>query len=321
MTDPAQTIDALVSRLDLKPIGDGHTAIGAIGQTPVTLTVLSVEPLSLLFALNVNCESYDGDFREIIGADLSPQQCQATVETGRGWLSLYEVTQRTDAEIAELVTRFHDSLANLGLAVAEGCLRCGALENAHVMHLDGRTTRICQACLDQAVAEKLEREAELNKVNLSALVGLPAAVLVCAGCWALFWFSMDLALDRLRIEIIEINQLTSALMMAIVIAVGLAIGRPLGTVLRRSGLVRPAPLPITVAIVAGSLVLGEIGYVAISIYRMFGIVDLSAAARLLWQAVTNYTGFWIACKIMCAAAIGGFCLAAVSEQKSERLNV
>lgn len=318
---PVQTIDGLISKLGLIPVENGETAFGSLEDTPVTMTVLSVEPLSLLFALNVNQDSTDAEIKPEFAASLPAEMCRITVENGRCWLSLYEVTNLSDEQIAEDVRQVHECLIDANLTVGPGCLRCGSVDDARVMFIEGRTTRICTACLDRAIAEKQEREAQLNKMSVSAVLGLPAAILICAACWAWFWYATDLVLDWLRIEVIEINHLTSIMMMGLFVGIGVAIGIPLGKTLRKAGVVRFAPIPLTCAIVVSSLIIGEIDYIAILIFQRLGIIDFAAAAQLLWPVVANYTGFWIVCKILCAGAIAGFCISEVNTRKAERLDV
>jgi hypothetical protein len=73
--------------------------------------------------------------------------------------------------------------------------------------------------------------------------------------------------------------------------------------------------------VVSSLIIGEIGYVSTLIFQRLGIINFAAAAQLLWPVVSNYTGFWIVCKILCAGAIAGFCVGEVTDRRTERLDV
>lgn len=320
MSHPTRTINDLLARLELEML-DADTAVGSLGDTLVTMTVLSVEPLSLLFAFTVNQESSDSVIRPESVAELSPEACRISVENGRCWLSLYEVTTLSDEQIAGLVSDVHDGLREAKLTVGPGCLHCGRLDSVQVLRIEGSTTRICQSCLDQAFTEKSEREAQQNKTSVSALLGMPAAILICAGCWALFWFAVDFVLDWSGIQMIELNQFTYMLLIALFAGTGAAVGMPLGKSLRKSGVTKIAPIPLTSVIVVGALVAGEIVYVALLIFQKFGIVDFTVAAQLLWPVVSGYTPFWMASKTLCAAAVAGFCIHEAAQRSTSRLNV
>ena len=321
MTNPVETLHSLISRLGLIPLGDGGTAYGAFGDTPVTLTVLSLEPLGLLFAFNVNRDSGDLPLPADFAAEWSPETCKVSVENGRAWLSLYDLTGHSEDEIAALLEHFYQSLVAAELAVGPGCVRCGCRDEAHVMHIEGRTTRICPKCLEQAIADKQDRDAELNGMSLSALLGLPTAILIAAGCWALFWSVVDLVIDWFRIRVIEINDFSFLLLLVLFVGTGAALGHPLGKMLRKSGAVRVAPGPLSCVVVLCAVLAGEVGYVALLILRTFGVLDLATAARWLVPMVANYSKFWIVLKVLCACAFGGFCATTASERTAASLKI
>jgi len=321
MTNPMQTLHELISRLELTVLNVGDTAIGAFGDTPVTVTVLSMEPLGLLCAFNVNCDSGDLPLPADFAAEWSSESYKTSVENGRAWLSLYDLTGRSVDEIAALLERFHQCINGAQMTVGPGCVRCGCLHDAKVMHIEGRTTRICPSCLEQAIADKHDREAQLNGMSLSAMLALPAAILITAGCWALLWFVVDLAVDWLRIRVVEINQLSVLVLMVLFAGAGAALGMPLGKMLRKSGAVRIAPVLLSCVVVIGAVAVGEIGYVALMVLRTFGVLDLNVAAKWLGPVVASYTGFWITNKVLCAIAVGGFCLATAGERKSVSLRI
>lgn len=321
MTNPVETLHSLISRLGLTPFGDGGTAYGAFGDTPVTLTVLSLEPLGLLFAFNVNRDSGDLPLPADFAADWSPEICKVSVENGRAWLSLYDLTGRSEDEIAALLEQFHQNINAAELAVGPGCVRCGCRDEAHVMHIEGRTTRICPKCLEQAIADKQDRDAQLNGMSVSALLGLPAAILIAAGCWAVLWFAADFAIDWLRIRIVEINELSVLVLLVLYVGTGAALGIPLGKMLRRSGAVRSAPMLLSCVVVLSAVIAGELGYVALLILWNVGILNFAAAAQWLGPIMASYSGFWIANKLFCACAIGAFCVPAASERKTVSLKI
>lgn len=321
MTNPVETLHSLISRLGLIPFGDGGTAYGAFGDTPVTLTVLSLEPLGLLFAFNVNRDSGDLPLPADFAAEWSPETCKVSVENGRAWLSLYDLTGHSEDEIAALLERFHQNIVDAELAVGPGCVRCGCRDEAHVMHIEGRTTRICPKCLEQAIADKQDRDSQLNAMSFSALLGLPTAILISAGCWAVLWFVADFAIDWLRIRVVEINELSTLVLLMLYVGTGAALGLPLGKMLRKSGAVRLAPTLLSCVVVLCAVIAGEIGYVALLILWNVGILNFAAAAQLLGPIMANYSGFWIANKLFCACAVGAFCAGSASERKAASLKI
>ena len=321
MTSPAQTLHELISRLELTVLDVGDTAIGAFGDTPVTLTVLSMEPLGLLCAFNVNRDSGELSLPADFAAEWPPETYKISVENGRAWLSLYDLNGRSVDEIAALLERFHQSIVSAELAVGPGCVRCGCRDEAHVMHIEGRTTRICPKCLEQAIADKQDRDAELNGMSVSALLGLPAAILIAAGCWAVLWFAADFAIDWLRIRIVEINQLSVLVLMVLYVGTGAALGLPLGKMLRRSGAVRLAPTLLSCVVVVCAVIAGEIGYVALLIFWNVGLLNFAAAAQWLGPIMASYSGFWITNKLFCACAVGAFCVSTAGERKTVSLKI
>jgi hypothetical protein len=161
----------------------------------------------------------------------------------------------------------------------------------------------------------------LNGISLSALLGLPAAILISAICWAVLWFAADFVIDWLRIRIFEINQLSVLVLLGLYIGTGAALGMPLGKMLRRSGVIRMAPSLLSCVVVLCAVIAGEIGYVALRIFWNVGILNLAAAVQLLGPVMASYSGFWIANKLFCACATGAFCVSAAGERKTASLKI
>ena len=68
-----------------------------------------------------------------------------------------------------------------------------------------------------------------------------------------------------------------------------------------------------------AVVLGEVLYIAARLFLLAGVFDVGIAVRLLPQVVGSYTGFWVACKLLLAAAIGLCCGMSASQRKSVSL--
>jgi hypothetical protein len=71
----------------------------------------------------------------------------------------------------------------------------------------------------------------------------------------------------------------------------------------------------------GAALLGEILYVAARLFLLAGVFDVGIAARLLPQVVASYTGFWVACKLLLAGAIGLCCGISASQRRTASLDV
>ena len=321
MTNPVEMLLSLIARLGFTILAGGETAYGEFGDTPVTMTVLTLEPVGLLFAFNVNCDTGDLPLPADFAAGLPPETWKVSVDHGRAWLSLYDLTGRSEDEIAALLERFHQEIIAAKLTVGPGCVRCGCVDEANVIHVEGRTTRICPKCLEQAIADKQHRDAELNRMSVSALLGLPTAILISAACWAVLWFAADFAIDWLRIRVVEINQLSVMVLILLYAGTGAALGLPLGKMLRRSGAVRSAPIFLSCVVVLCAVIAGEIGYVALLILWNAGILNLAAAAQLLGPVLASYSGFWITNKLFCACAVAGFCVSTAGDQRASILKI
>lgn len=321
MSNPSNQILDLVEKLSFTFTVSGESAFGSLGDTLVTMTILSHEPLGLLFALNINRAIGELPFSTVDMADWKSATTKISVEYGRVWLSLYDVTDRTNEEIIALLKQLDAAIHSAGMAVGPGCVQCGCLDQANVIHAEGRTTRICPKCLEAAIADKHQQDAQLNRTNLSAFMALPTVVLFSASCWSLAWLLADALVAWLRIRIVEINQLTVLVLLGLYATIGAAVGVPLGKMLRRSGAVRFAPIPLSCLIVLATVVAGEIGYVMLLIFWNAGIFNLTAALQLLGPILTSYTGFWIANKLFCMAAVSAFCISFASETKATSLKI
>src|SRR4029079_18831018 len=94
------------------------------------------------------------------------------VVSGQAWLTLFDVSGQSGETVRTIVEQFAQSLAAAGLAPQPGCLRCGTLDGAQIIHQEGITTRLCAACWQQALAERDARQAHLDRGSRAALFGL-----------------------------------------------------------------------------------------------------------------------------------------------------
>ena len=189
------------------------------------------------------------------------------------------------------------------------------------MIVEGILTRICPGCLEEAFQERNASEVELNRSSLRATLGLPGACLFAIACWAVFWTGVELILETWKINVIEINPITSIIILAITGGIGWGLGYPVGNTLRQSIALNKAPIWTSLIAIGIIAVAGEILYVAIQVFRLFGIFDLPAAARLLEQVLQNYTTFWAGAKLIVIIAATFFSSLAASERKTIPLGI
>ncbi|MCA9111359.1 MAG: hypothetical protein KDA52_15505 [Planctomycetaceae bacterium] len=313
-------IELLVNELAFIVVDD-DTAFGDLHGIPTAMTILSADPPGLMFQLKVDPSGTET--QTVLNLLESLPQCNRSfsVEDGRAWISLYDVSDLDIASILLLLDRIANALLASDLALEPGCLRCGNLIDAQVMYVEGRATRLCPNCLADADKERHEVESQLNRGSLRAILGLPGAYLFVTAGWAIFWTLLDMALEYWRVEVIEINQFTVILICGLLAGVGYVLGWPVGATLRQSIATGKALHATSVFFILVAAMSGEILYVGLSLLRMAGVFDLRAAAGFVGQVVSNYSGFWIVCKLALSGAVGFFCILSASKRKTVKLDV
>lgn len=313
-------LDELVSQLGFTAY-DPETACGEIRGFPVTLTIVGLESVGLMFEFRIAEATGDAEPKLDLPFELPEELLKISFGKERAWLSIYDLSGATPDAVRLLVEQFAGAVAAAGRAPSPGCSQCGAIAGAEVRCLDGDTVRICPQCLEGIYAERDERQRQLDRPSRLALLGLPAVFTVAATGWAVFWTLVDLAIEWLQIDVVEINRLTVMILLVVAGGAGAAMGLPLGTALRQSGAVRLAPRVLSGLVVLGAVIVGEIGYIALLLFRFVGVFDLGLAAQFLPNILPLYGSFIAACKLILALTVGGFCMASVTERPVARLEI
>jgi hypothetical protein len=316
MATSTEMLDDIVQQLDLAVAGP-QTAYGEVHGLPVTLTVLGDAPLTLMFEFRLHESAETPPPPRDLGSELSSDKLTISFSKGRAWLSCIDLPAEAVGGIVEC---FAETLGAAGQAFAPGCVRCGDAE-AHIVHVHGDTSRLCAACLNAALADQQQRQSQLDRSNKVVLLGLPAVLTIVSVGWAVFWTLVDVSLTALQLQVIELNQLTMLLLLAIAAAAGAALGMPLGAALRKSGTVRAAPHVLSGLIAAGVVAGGEVLYVALLLYRIFGVLDLAGAARLMPAIVQLYGEFVGVSRIVVALITGACCIWTASQTPKARVQI
>ena len=306
------TVQDLTARFQLHPV-DKESVYGDIATFPVTMSILGGDPLALLFAFRVRTGE---DAALAVPTDLQSALAEArgtlTLEDGYAWLSLHNLGGRSSDDIEALVRRTVEALAESALHPGPGCATCGTADGVELRHLEGRTLRICPACLDHLYAAKKEEERAMNRPSLLGGVGLPAVLAMASVGWMLFWLGVDLFLDWRGLRVLIIDQYLGTLIICVLGAVGFGLGTFLGNGLRQSGLSLRAPTWVGGAAVCLLALGGEILYIAVMVFRAAGIFDLAHAARLLIPFLQSYDWFWITARLIVIGAAALGCMQAAS---------
>jgi hypothetical protein len=149
------------------------------------------------------------------------EQAILNFEDGSVWLSLYDMSGLETSDFHQMMEGMVDTIQATDLAVGPGCLRCGK-NNPDIqrLYVDGRPTRMCMACFEEAGREQQELESKLNQTTLGATLGLPGAAIYAAAGWAGFWTLIDFALEYFRVKAVDINIITTPLILMLLGAVG-----------------------------------------------------------------------------------------------------
>lgn len=305
---------ALVAELHLQPCGP-NAAFGEIQGQPVTMTVLASEPLSLMFAFKiVSPHPEDFDPPAVIQVLMAEGSAKVSLENGMAWLSLYNLNGVTREVIQTVVDAFADGLSAARLALPSGCATRDCQGDAQVVHIEGRTSRLCANCVEALYAEREQIEQQLNSASYWHSFGLPVIFLLAAGGWMVFWLLIDLVLQWLKVNVIVFDEFTTLVFIAILGAFGYGLGMPVGAFLRRSALAQISPKVMSVIAVLLVAFVGELFYVAICIFRMTGVVDIGLAWQSFVPFIRSYPGWWIAGKVISTAAIAAGAIVANEKQ-------
>lgn len=315
-SDSAQTVlSELISRLKFQP-GGPDRAYGEVRGNPTTLTVLGGDPLALLLSLKIVSPHPESiSLPAEIASLVAVGRTEASLEDGFGWLTLKDLSGLSSAEIACLVESFGEALAAGGLTFAPGCVACGCLEEAELVHAEGRCSRLCPACAERLVTHRQESERALNQPTVFHAFSLPLVFLYAAGGWLVFWFLIDLLLEWWQPDEIALPDVLLGLLILLLGGIGLALGYPLGACVRRSGVIFRSPVAATLLTVIPAALVGELLFITASVFWRAGFLDVVLAAQLFIPFVTSYPVSWVIGKLL---VIGGLALGCYLGAKAEK---
>jgi hypothetical protein len=319
---PAQAVlDDVLIRLQLCQAGEDK-AYGEVQGSPVTMTVLGVEPLALLLGFKIQSPHPSQiELPEDIDALVQQNKADISLERGIAWLSLDDLTEETGESIEGLVKSFANRLAQANVRLPDGCVQCKSTHEVELAYSDGRCSRLCANCRDRIVAEQLHQEAELNRPSLLFAMALPVMFVYVAGAWTVLWLLVDTVLTWLKMDWIVLRIFDVILLLPLLAVIALLIGYPIGVFLRRSGLPGRGHWFASTATVVAACVAGEWLYLTAVIYRQTGLIEPMLAARLFMPLLSDYHPTWLAIKGIVAIAIGISCHCAAKVRKTAAIEL
>lgn len=317
MRTPQERLNAIIAELKLQAV-DKDTCVGEWHGVPMTMTVLSSDPFALMFGFSVPSEG--GQREEALAEfeDVADSRMKFRFDATHAWLSLYNLNDLPDEVVTGVLDHATATLSAHGLRPPEGCIHCGSQDDVRLLSVEGRPLRRCGRCLLAPLPAPPPRKPQ--PINLGALARLPIGFFGLIVCWGVFWTLVDVVLDYFRVRVFFLDNFTIALLIFAAGAVGYFLGMPFGRLLSRTGLPRWFRLPVGAFGVAGAVVLGEILYLTILMYRSIGVIDPRFAAHSLVDIVSEYTTFWKILKGGLAATTLVIAMANAQEGPAEHLD-
>ena len=298
---------------------DSRTELGERNGIPSLCKVINKDPLALVLYFRVNPSGTQVEWIEKIFDGIATENCRIYFEESCLWISLADLSGLDVKSVEELIDHITATLAATDLGVSRNCLKCEARDELQLFVVGNCSTRLCQNCLRAAVTDYADREAGLNGPSVIATLSLPMVVSMSAAGWAIFWGLIDWGMDRWKIHVIEINEASVVMIPAMLIGVGFLFGHSVGLALRRSAVVRRAPILMSFLATVAIAVAGEIGFFAFLIIRRAGVFAPALAAQMFGKCVQEYSVFWIMCRLTMAAAVCYFC--AVESRRKELVSI
>jgi hypothetical protein len=144
-----------------------------------------------------------------------------------------------------------------------------------VRYIEGKVVQICAPCLDERMNKVTRAATTAEAVPIFLMT--PAAALVGAVLWAVFWVNYTLFFERLDVKRIWVP---GGIM--VVVFVGLIVGGPVGWIIkqnRKRG--RAVAVAAAILFASAAVIVGEILYLVWLIYHKFQVVSFSAALKIL----------------------------------------
>jgi hypothetical protein len=303
---------ALLRELRFRLVDELH-ACGDVAGLPTTLTLISTEPLVLTLDFRVDLHAERLLEMRPLLQGLSDASMRVSVQQDEVQLALLQLGDQPADAIRELVTEFAESLMAAGLGHPAGCHYCGTTKDTEIVHHLGRTSRACPACFARRLEQHAADMEEWNRPRRQAWMSVPALCLFVAIGWAGVWTIAEWLLDWFQVQVIEINHATGMVIFMLMLGLGAALGMPLGSALKKTGLVRRAPRWLGGMFVLAGVALGELFYVMTLLFRFAGVIDLTVAAQLMPMVIASYSAFWIVMKLGLALSVGVFAVMAIEE--------
>ena len=270
----------LIQQLELTPVDDGWLA-GRVKEFPLAIKIMiSGESTVLLAQIRLSKKIEDSFSPDLSGDSklaqlLAVKAADLSFDSTIAWLTISNPPPDL-AEVRQILDELLDALARRGLSGTQTCYYCGVNQTQDLKFYDGKVVQICDACLTQRL-RKIPKSSVVDLVPLaiiSLLAGLAGAL-----AWALIWVGWDQLFIVMKTESIRMPRLALALL-ALCIA-GMT-GGPAGWLIKRV----PSKTAITAgaaAIFAGilALLLGELLYATVLIYKQFSVIAPTVALRLL----------------------------------------
>jgi hypothetical protein len=306
----------LVQQLDLAPVEDGWSA-GRVKDFPLAIKIMiSAESTVLLAQVRLSKKIDSSNFSPEINPDsglgrlISDKSADLSFDPTIAWLTITN-PQADVAEVGQMIDELLAALARAGLSGTQACYYCGVTPVQYLKFYDGRVVQICDPCLRQRLT-KVPRARSVDLVPLvivAVLAGVAGAL-----AWALSWLGWDWLFSVLKTDSIRLPRVVLAVL-ALCIA-GLT-GGPAGWIIKR--------VPSRTAIMAGgasvfasvvALLLGELLYTIVLVYKQFDVIAPAFALRVLPRLWVEGVPFF---KLLAAAAtlVLAFSLARPGKPKLE----
>ncbi len=254
----------LINEIGFIVVDEAHAA-GQLSETPVSLTLLSNDPLQLMFGFKVNSSCRDTSSLLNIMAEISGDQAKLSVVDGFAWLNLYDLNGATTEAIIYLLQQIVTSIESSNLRLDPGCLKCGSMEQNQIVCTQGRPSRVCAKCISTTIKKTQKLQLEANRGNLSTTFTLPGVCAFVASLWVIFWMGLDFFLSFYRVNQnrIEIDHYTTMFILCVTGVVGYCFGMCIGATLQKSRLLSKAPITMGILLVLIACLGGEIAYIAL----------------------------------------------------------
>ena len=315
----------LVANLGLRS-GDGDLFVGKRTGFPIGLKFLgSVDSLLLLFQIRLITAPSENDLSHIryipeVSELIEEKKLEIEFDNRIAWVSFPNAAELVASKaVPRLLDAILASFSAAGLPKKPDlCHYCQREKVDFPCSIDGKVVQICGSCFRERAEAPESRPANASAGALPIAVLTPAAALLGAAGWALFWTGHDKVFDLLNTNTIVVPRILEVVALICVAAVS---GGPVGFVIRRVRR-RGKNLSATFAVLwtLAAVVAGEVLYIAWAIYREFHVFSLSAAWQILPRLELEVGAFHLAIRILAVVCAVAFAVE-LSKPPKPKLNV